>query len=1031
MGKQRARGSLDHLSVNGTSGYKNGSGTHDHADHGPADLSGSGAFSISPASHAHADLPPGPASGSSLRRASRVNGHLTHQNDLIASLDSVDGIDADGFVGTVDIPPIEGDDALADAAGDGGGDTTGAELVAVFRATGSQAAFEEIVRRYGGMVFATCNAVTKDRHDAEDVAQAVFLTLAVQVRTHDLEIRKLGPWLAKVAHRLALDHRKSAKRRKAREERHGLESQNHRSESGDHAAGMAHDDLRRVLSEELDRLPPRYRMPLILHYYGGMTREQMARELNCKPATLGVRIFRGREMLSSRLAGRGVVLGAAVLSLVLAETIRGTVAESALRRAAWAAAASAATSSYSPMVIAQASVPASVLELAQAAGRMLTISRFRTVASLLLAAGILGAGARVVASVDGIGSAIPRIINLLDGVAEVLRELTSPASGLRVQADAPADSPVEPRLSEMTFSIAPQVSFESSPLPAARAVPVPPTYRPPAVAQASEPSRPAYVAAIVPTPRVSKSSQTAALPHSGPAGPTKRWVREASALPVAVASASDSAEVSESRPVRRAGSSSSAPVEAPVAVLAFGKAVPLPTSPSVTEPVDSEVDAGASVDLVVGNFNAVSKARAGSAALTHQLSSASTLPADLQVVSAAPSGLSEPSRWTERTLNALQPQARPVLTVDAAREEGISPAVLSPVSQYVISAAPTSSQAVMIRGAGEVPVTGTLDQSGIVIADGDNAGRALDFASAAAVVNSLDNPVNGLNGWYSVNGGRLRLPATVSEQRLTWGESDTDRSLDLVNSLRIVGDLEPQWPRQTISLIAADSTDIPLRNQLASLSAVWEFDPPLPTSDVLEITVRGNPLESSSTLPGVLMALGDAGWLDITAEVDASGQLVTGKLTPEQLSAGDVAEGETAMLRYLALTVPLDARTDTSASILSALAGTLPPGGVAVRPFVERAGMPGLVFDASAQVLSFSASGQVSSALLSSDAAALLDPLDTPDPARALAAVDASGVAAPPGVSGATPVVPEPHALLPVLAGWSLLLRRRRAAREA
>jgi len=46
---------------------------------------------------------------------------------------------------------------------------------------------------------------------------------------------------------------------------------------------------------KLDKLPAKYRLPLILHYFGGLKPEDMAKELGCKPSTLGVRLHRGRK----------------------------------------------------------------------------------------------------------------------------------------------------------------------------------------------------------------------------------------------------------------------------------------------------------------------------------------------------------------------------------------------------------------------------------------------------------------------------------------------------------------------------------------------------------------------------------------------------------------------------------------------------------------------------------------------------------------------------------------------------------------
>src|ERR1700710_2750079 len=97
---------------------------------------------------------------------------------------------------------------------------------------GRQGPFEEITRRYAGMVFNVCLRVTKDKHDAEDATQAVFLTLAIQAR-RGTQIKALGPWLQQVAKRPALDLRRSKSRRKVREERHQVEHVQRHNGNGD------------------------------------------------------------------------------------------------------------------------------------------------------------------------------------------------------------------------------------------------------------------------------------------------------------------------------------------------------------------------------------------------------------------------------------------------------------------------------------------------------------------------------------------------------------------------------------------------------------------------------------------------------------------------------------------------------------------------------------------------------------------------------------------------------------------------------
>src|SRR5437879_5904351 len=87
------------------------------------------------------------------------------------------------------------------------------------------------------------------------------------------------------------------------------------------------EELKSILRDELDKLPAKYRLPLILHYFGGLRPEEMARELGCKPSTLGVRLHRGRKLLAENLQGRGVSISGSLLGAALALTVRSSVHE--------------------------------------------------------------------------------------------------------------------------------------------------------------------------------------------------------------------------------------------------------------------------------------------------------------------------------------------------------------------------------------------------------------------------------------------------------------------------------------------------------------------------------------------------------------------------------------------------------------------------------------------------------------------------------------------------------------------------------
>ncbi len=280
------------------------------------------------------------------------------------------------------------------------------ELLEEFRVTGLQAPFEEIVRRYAGMVFSVCLRVTKSSHDAEDATQAVFLALAVQGKTAK-PIRYIGPWLQQVAHRLSLDIRRSKKRQKAREEKvgeimrssHGTNGNGRSSGNGKHTpdAVFEQDELKRVINDEINQLPSKYRLPLILHYFGGLTREEMAKELNVRPNTLGVRVYRGRELLGKRLAARGLNVHAGALSLMLAGSISLRFNESLITSTCSAVAAATGGVGGGPEIIAGVFAN-QVFGISRAITRGMALANIKVVAALAIAIGTAVTGAAEIVS---------------------------------------------------------------------------------------------------------------------------------------------------------------------------------------------------------------------------------------------------------------------------------------------------------------------------------------------------------------------------------------------------------------------------------------------------------------------------------------------------------------------------------------------------------------------------------------------------------------------------------------------------------
>jgi RNA polymerase sigma factor (sigma-70 family) len=183
-----------------------------------------------------------------------------------------------------------------------------AELLEQFLCTRDEAAFAALVRRYRSTVLAACRQVLADDADVEDAAQQTFLALWRNVRA----IRNrhsIGGWLFGVAHRIAVKGLNLGRRRRAVEGRASAS----RTEVAD-APDISWREACAILHEELDRLADKHRLPLLLCYLDGKSRDEAAKQLGWSVGAVKGHLQRGRIRLRDRLARRGVTLSAGLLA---------------------------------------------------------------------------------------------------------------------------------------------------------------------------------------------------------------------------------------------------------------------------------------------------------------------------------------------------------------------------------------------------------------------------------------------------------------------------------------------------------------------------------------------------------------------------------------------------------------------------------------------------------------------------------------------------------------------------------------------
>lgn len=708
---------------------------------------------------------------------------------------------------------------------------TADELLAEFRATGAQPAFEELVRRYAAMVFSECYAVTKSRHDAEDAAQATFLTLAVQARTGE-EIRYLGPWLQRVAHRVSLDHAKAKRRRKKREDNH------HRINgttgvATPHREGLDQLELRHQINEELQALPAKYRMPLILHYFGGLSREQMAAELKCKPATLGVRLFRARDMLGKRLAKKGIALPAVMLPMGIAMVVRESIEQHGIMAMAASASqiAEAATRVACGMRPSTGSVSVAAMALAESATNDLVLRKVRAIiAAAAIGASALAAGGATVVHKIADGS-LPSLFD----VGGYFRTLTGPDIKLRVDASQRLDAgePVPQNWPTALALLGREGRLELTTV----------TNRP-----FGEPSRPLVYTNVPGNTPASANTGNGALGAalvSGGTGVTNLVRnRENPSAPAPLATAEPSAQSIAVPPARsnRGGADEAKSSEQPLP----SAVLPLDEPPVYAKGIWGSGGGGGGGGSLRGNgtFSLRPVPPVSSRAATAHSTASTTVPS---LAGSTSSAMGSPQT------------VAPQLYADGD----------------------------VLRGWGKPELTGDLDNSGVVIADGYGENRTLDLSSVARTYNQVPNPPTGVNGWYARDGGKLTLPAlevSSGTSTVTWGDDAKAAAPDLVNAIRLTVEDAKSPALVSVSLLSTDRQEIPgLPKGYAALT-VWSLSG-LEDAHASSIEVTARYSVPGSDLAAELGGLGlfyvvDGEWKSATASVDPSRRLISSEEIP-------------------------------------------------------------------------------------------------------------------------------------------------------
>jgi RNA polymerase sigma factor (sigma-70 family) len=167
----------------------------------------------------------------------------------------------------------------------------------------SEQAWERVLHAVGGDLLRVTRGILDDPALAEDAVQETLL----QVRDHAGKFKPLPSdedgsarkWIVRIAVNTALQMQRSRRRAAQREDDYARNSVVAVDDNG---------EVLRAVTEQLQALPDDQRVPIVLHYLGGLPYEDVAAELKCPVGTAKTNIHRGIERLKERLALLSVAL---------------------------------------------------------------------------------------------------------------------------------------------------------------------------------------------------------------------------------------------------------------------------------------------------------------------------------------------------------------------------------------------------------------------------------------------------------------------------------------------------------------------------------------------------------------------------------------------------------------------------------------------------------------------------------------------------------------------------------------------------
>lgn len=172
------------------------------------------------------------------------------------------------------------------------------ELIALVKKR-DKAAFRQVYSRFSQIVFNLAYRILKDREEAEEVVQEIFLQIWNKADSYDSDRGALSTWIINISRNKSIDRLRTLGHRSQNTE---LNEERLNSKFDFSRIIENREENRKVLREALDTLPQEQRIAIEMVYFEGFTHEETAQKLGEPVGTVKTRIRLGVMKLKQKIA---------------------------------------------------------------------------------------------------------------------------------------------------------------------------------------------------------------------------------------------------------------------------------------------------------------------------------------------------------------------------------------------------------------------------------------------------------------------------------------------------------------------------------------------------------------------------------------------------------------------------------------------------------------------------------------------------------------------------------------------------------